>query len=350
MGSVILLCFVFSMFIHKSYGQVSLLHNSTSDKNGLLLSTVTGKVPNMLRDILKRESLERLSMVQRIHSLERKDQEMEAEITKLKGELSKMNETLQQEFRAKNDVYLLAKTFETALGVLNKSSLQWTEISKLPDNTDNYRNCLDILRKFPSLQGIDGVFEITIASKPKFVYCDMTTEGGGWTAIQRRQDGSTDFYRTWSEYKQGFGDPSKNYWIGNDAIYELTKNKDQELRVELQRFNGDTAYAQYSTFYVGDEGSKYKFTVSGYSGTAGDSLDYHNGMKFTTKDQDNDGNSGHCAVSYHGAWWYNNCHHSNLNGLYLQSGVSGAHYAAWYVWKSKWEALKQTVMMIRHRN
>ncbi|XP_062604736.1 ficolin-1-like [Saccostrea cucullata] len=97
----------------------------------------------------------------------------------------------------------------------------------------------------------------------------MSPDRGGWTAIQRRQDGSTDFYKTWSEYKQGFGESSTNYWIGNDAIYKLTKNKDREIRVELKSFDGAEAYAQYSTFYVGNEDSKYKLTVSGFSGTAG---------------------------------------------------------------------------------
>ena len=49
-----------------------------------------------------------------------------------------------------------------------------------------------------------------------------------------------------------------------------------------------------------------------------DSLEYSNGYKFTTKDQDNDGwSGGQCAQAYRGAWWYYNCHRSNLNGLYL---------------------------------
>ncbi|XP_062602963.1 ficolin-1-like [Saccostrea cucullata] len=139
----------------------------------------------------------------------------------------------------------------------------------------------------------------------------MTTEGGGWTVIQKRQDGSTNFYRTWNEYKAGFGDPSKNYWIGNDALHLLTKNRKHELRLDLQRFNGQKGYAKYSSFAVGDEGSKYKLSVSGHSGI-GDSLIQHNRMKFTTKDQDNDRNSSNCAVIYKGGWWYNNCYHSNI--------------------------------------
>ncbi|XP_062610469.1 ryncolin-1-like [Saccostrea cucullata] len=155
------------------------------------------------------------------------------------------------------------------------------------------------------------------------VYCDMTTDGGGWTVIQKREDGDVDFYRTWTEYKKGFGNVSKNYWIGNDAIHTLTKDKSQELRVVLGSYDGEEAYAVYTSFYIRDENDKYKITVSGYSGTAVDSFSSHNGMAFSTKDQDNDINAGSCAVSNRAAWWYNSCHHSNLNGEYGQSGVTG---------------------------
>ncbi|XP_062604960.1 ficolin-1-like [Saccostrea cucullata] len=178
---------------------------------------------------------------------------------------------------------------------------------------------------------------------------DMTIDKGRWTTIQKRDDGDLDFYRTWNEYKEGFGNASKNYWLGNDAIHALTKDKDQELRVDLQSFNEEQAYAVYSTFYIGDEDSKYRLTVSGYSGTAGDSLDRHNERKFTTKDQDNDRRGGNCAVDRHGAWWYDDCYDSNLNGEYGQSGVSGWIYPVWRKWREK-EALKQTQMMIRHKD
>ncbi|XP_062605202.1 ficolin-1-like [Saccostrea cucullata] len=166
--------------------------------------------------------------------------------------------------------------------------------------------------------------------------------------IQKRQDGDVDFYMSWLAYKHGFGNASKNYWIGNDAIHTLTKDKNQELRVDLERYNERQAYAVYSTFYIGHEVTKYILTVSGYNGTAGDSLDEHNGMQFSTYDQDNDIVFYKCAVTYHGAWWYKDCYNANLNGLYSPSPNKSGHFPIWKTWVI--EALRKTMMMIRPRN
>lgn len=51
----------------------------------------------------------------------------------------------------------------------------------------------------------------------------------------------------------------------------------------------------------------------------GDSLSYHQGRPFSTKDRDNDIAVTNCALSYKGAWWYKNCHRANLNGKYGES-------------------------------
>ena len=122
----------------------------------------------------------------------------------------------------------------------------------------------------------------------------MDTDGGGWTVFQRRKDGSVDFFHYWTDYQQGFGNLSGEFWLGLDKIQRLTPTATQ-LRIDMQDFEGNSRYAQYSSFSVGDSVSKYTLSVSGYSGTAGDALAYHNGHKFSTRDQDNDDWHTNCA-------------------------------------------------------
>ena len=166
--------------------------------------------------------------------------------------------------------------------------------------------------------------------------------------FQRRMDGSVDFYRNWTDYQQGFGNLTGEFWLGLDKIHHLTSTLTQ-LRVDMRDFERNSAYAKYTTFSVGDSASKYVLTVSGYSGTAGDSLGPHsNGSPFSTRDQDNDAYGGSCAQSFKGGWWYLNCHHSNLNGLYHGGSHSSfADGVNWKSWKGYYYSLKFTEMKLR---
>ena len=143
----------------------------------------------------------------------------------------------------------------------------------------------------------------------------MTTDEGGWLVFQRRQDGSENFFKRWTDYKSGFGNLSGEFWLGLDKIHRLTKSSNKILRFDLRDFDGNSRYAEYRTFTVGDEASGYVLASGYYSGTAGDSFTHHSGRQFSTKDI---GPVRGCATTHKGAWWYAGCHYSNLNGIYYK--------------------------------
>ena len=179
----------------------------------------------------------------------------------------------------------------------------------------------------------------------------METDGGGWTVFQRRKDGSVDFYRYWTDYENGFGDLTGEFWLGLSKIHRLTKEGSNTLRVDLGDFEGNTAYANYSTFNVGDGSTEYILTVGGYSGTAGNCMDLYNGYRFTTRDNDNDLYSpDNCAQQYTGAWWYNSCLNSNLNGRYFNTSTINTQGVTWLYWKGNYFTLKFTEMKTRRNN
>ncbi|XP_067038021.1 microfibril-associated glycoprotein 4-like [Acropora muricata] len=253
-----------------------------------------------------------------------------------------------------NNFYFYAgptKRIEALLMKLKKQLLQIERDIKTLKGTPNFdkapkRNCAEL---YKSGKRISGVYTIDPDGLGPFdVFCDQKTAGGGWTVFQKRLDGSVNFYRGWSDYKRGFGNLNGEYWLGLDKIYRLTKLKNT-LRVDLEDTKGKTAYAAYEMFAVANERAKYKLSLGKYSGTAGDSLSYHRGSPFSTKDSDNDSSSSeHCAVRVRGAWWYKSCHYSNLNGIYHRGKHSSyADGVNWYHWKGYYYSAKKAEMKIR---
>ncbi|EDO40391.1 predicted protein [Nematostella vectensis] len=209
------------------------------------------------------------------------------------------------------------------------------------------QSCKDL----QSQQRDSGIYKIAPQNSDPFpVYCEQKVAGGGWLVIQRRINGSLDFNRTWLEYRQGFGDPSGELWLGLDHIHVLTATHKNTLRVELEDFNGTTAYAEYESFYIGPASDGYRLNIGQYSkGHAGDSMSFHQNMTFSTIDHDSDAMEDEsCAQMFTGAWWYKNCHEANLNGRYRHGPhKTFADGINWKTFRGYYYSLKSVRMMIR---
>ncbi|XP_056609647.1 angiopoietin-related protein 6 [Triplophysa dalaica] len=181
-------------------------------------------------------------------------------------------------------------------------------------------------------------------------WCDHSRTEGGWTVIQRRQDGSVNFFRTWDQYKQGFGNLDGEYWLGLENLYWLTSQVTYKLRVSLEDWQGRQMYAEYDSFRVEPENDWFRLRLGSYQGNAGDSLSWHNNKAFTTLDRDKDAYSGNCAHYQKGGWWYHMCAHSNLNGVWYRGGHYRSRYqdgVYWAEFHGGSYSLKRVAMMIK---
>ena len=191
------------------------------------------------------------------------------------------------------------------------------------------------------------------SSPPFTACCDMDTDGGGWTIIQRRVD-NFNFAAKWIHYQYGFGIPCKSHWIGLEKMHSLTQQTlvSPKLRIDLTDFDDNKVFAEYRSFLVGNIKNKYSLYVNGYNqnSTAGDSLEESSGLRFTTSDSDNDyGCSYNCASRYSAGWWYDKCFNkASLNGPYSSTeSVSSWRGIHWTTWKPATDSLKAVEMKIR---
>ena len=216
------------------------------------------------------------------------------------------------------------------------------------------RDCLDLLHNgFKT----NGVYYIGFSGSPQKVFCDMTTEGGGWIVMQKRFDGSVDFYRDWESYTNGFGDVYGEYWLGNDFVHQYTNAHPTEMISEAIAFDGSRAATKLQNFQVGDEElSKYTLqfgsciVLTDTSDTICEDWDFQKHVKFSTFDMDNDRLSGSNCVEHFngGAWWNSNCFQVNFNGYYSSvQTVPSASKIHWYNFRGYVESLKETRMLIK---
>uniref|UniRef100_A0A8D1RA61 Tenascin n=1 Tax=Sus scrofa TaxID=9823 RepID=A0A8D1RA61_PIG len=190
------------------------------------------------------------------------------------------------------------------------------------------RDCSQAMLNGDTTSGLYTIYVNNDKAQKLEVFCDMTSDSGGWIVSITEPD----FFRT---------HPAAA------PTGKITAQGQYELRVDL-RDHGETAYAVYDRFSVGDARTRYKLKVEGYSGTAGDSMAYHNGRSFSTFDKDTDSAITNCALSYKGAFWYKNCHRVNLMGRYGDNSHSQG--VNWFHWKGHEYSIQFAEMKLRPSN
>ncbi|KAJ0059046.1 hypothetical protein NL108_007301, partial [Boleophthalmus pectinirostris] len=163
--------------------------------------------------------------------------------------------------------------------------------------TDTASDCHELFLRGETTSGVYTVQPFN--SEPFQVYCEMTP-AGGWTVIQRRQDGSVDFHQPWEAYERGFGNLNGEFWLGLEKMHSISKDGGYVLNIAMSDWNGDLASVRLP-FTLGGPSSKYALYVkkegpfSPLESSLGPDA---NALPFSTFDQDNDLKSdANCAMN-----------------------------------------------------
>ncbi|XP_073672468.1 angiopoietin-related protein 7-like [Garra rufa] len=288
------------------------------------LKVQVASLSNKLEEMNKKQKSDLTRVVRQMMELEKHNQQHEARVTEAESRYSNIHK----------------------MGVMQ---LQAAQSAPRQSSSDATYDCASLYQKNYKISGEYKLSKDEFLGTPELnVYCDMENNGGGWTVIQRRKIGLTSFNRDWKQYKSGFGSIAGDFWLGNEHIYRLTRQP-TVLRIEMEDFEGQTRYAEYSFFTLSNELNSYKLFIANYSGNAGDSLRYHNNTNFSTKDKDNDKCVDNCAQLRKGGYWYNCCTDSNINGVFYRHGshTKNPDGISWYGWHGPNYSLKRVEMKIR---
>jgi hypothetical protein len=160
-----------------------------------------------------------------------------------------------------------------------------------------------------------------------YVYCDHDTDGGGWLILQRRSaTGTLNMTQPWHLYRDGFGNISTEFWIGNKYFSQLTNHTAYEIMFLFKRANGSVLRkTKCDAFKVSSEQENYRLQLDICEGPDAQILKFSNGTEFSTWDKDNGFRILNCGSEMTG-WWFGSCD-SYLNSQTLSCfGHSSCDY------------------------
>ncbi|XP_052761880.1 microfibril-associated glycoprotein 4-like [Mya arenaria] len=214
------------------------------------------------------------------------------------------------------------------------------------DNIVTATDCNDIYRQKKT--AADGVYSIRLWKSHTViqVVCVRSSDGAGWTVFQNRFDGSVNFYRYLTDYTNGFGNISGEYWLGLKYIKELADQGMTTIRMEVTAADGTSAFEEWPDFSLDDAPGYMQHVGGNGQGTAGDQDNW-----FTSYNKNFTAKGSYCGDIAQGGWWYYSCSYINLNGPYktpgiIPTGVIDKHFMYYYSFRHN-EALKASRMMLR---
>ncbi|KAJ8277906.1 hypothetical protein GJAV_G00081520 [Gymnothorax javanicus] len=331
--------------------------NSIMQERSQLQSKVWGleeRLSGLSQSLLSREQLSEISTLKEVIISQ------ERSITDLLRAVREQHEQLnyqKNKIKTLEDKLNFAPLQETA--EQKHSNLEAPNPSQHHTNTST--NTSTATNEFPTdcndiyIRGerLSGIYPIKPNHSEAFtVYCELTAEGAS-TVIQHREDGSVDFDQTWENYANGFGDLDKEFWLGLRKIYSITRQSDSNtLQITLEDWQEQKRSIEYQFSLEGPD-TNYTLHLTHLYGDLPNAMSNNTGMKFSTKDRDNDNHEDiNCAESYSGGWWFSACGETNLNGNYISVRPRGRTERRrgiyWKPGRGPSYSLKSTKISIHH--
>uniref|UniRef100_A0A7M5XEM1 Fibrinogen C-terminal domain-containing protein n=2 Tax=Clytia hemisphaerica TaxID=252671 RepID=A0A7M5XEM1_9CNID len=210
----------------------------------------------------------------------------------------------------------------------NSTTTGLTDSQATEDNTILYtaqiQDCLDL---YNSGHKSSGVYSINLLGKgQRDIRCDMEIEGGGWTVILYRTTSQHNWNVGWNQYKNGIGEITGDFYLGNELVHQITDSGQYELyfRTQIEVANSpanadNTYFGWHGNFHVANEADYYRLTVGDIKPGSQPQINDLNGMQFTTKDVKRDNHHHNCASFKLSAFWWDGCGRIQPFGPYLHS-------------------------------